>query len=120
LKARAIPLGAVFAIALTTGCQTPPRSHSSEATRTTHALRQEPLRAAACIARNVDRYRSPYSARIGPAEPPAVAEVIVGAREIVSVVRLFAAGGASTALVWTTPEPVYGRDELIAAMMEGC
>ena len=81
-------------------------------------MRLEPLRAAGCIARNVDRYRSPYSARIVPGTAPAMAEVIVTGRETVAVAQLFAAGDASTAVI--VSEPVHERDALVAAMVEGC
>ena len=101
------------------GCQAPappPRPH--ETARATFELRQEPLRAAACIARNVDRYRSPSSARIVPGAAPAVAQVIVSGREVVATAQLFISGGASTARVASAP--IDGRDELVAAMVDGC
>ena len=110
---------AVLAMALVSGCQAPAPSHPvAETARTTHSLREEPLRAAGCIARNIDRYRSPYSARIVPGTAPAIAEVIVAGREGVAVARLFAAGNASTAVI--VAEPVHERDALVAAMVEGC
>ena len=113
-----IACGAALVIALC-GCQAPaPPREASGPMHTTHAMRDEPLRAAACIARNVDRYRSPYSARIRPGAPPAIAEVIVSGREIVSSVQLHESGAASTAVIVT--QPVDRRDELVSAMIHGC
>jgi hypothetical protein len=83
-------------------------------------LRLEPLRAAACVAGNVDRYRTRYSARIRPGEAPAVAEVIVGAGAIVLTVQLLAAANGSSAVIRRTPERVIEIDELVAAAIAGC
>jgi hypothetical protein len=114
-----IAFGAVLAIVFTSGCEAPPPPReASGPTRVTHAMREEPLRASACIARNIDRYRTPYSARIRPGTAPAIAEVIVTGREIVSIVQLYESGDASTAVIVT--QPVDRRDELVAAMIEGC
>ena len=109
----------VAAMASFAGCQAPaPLAPASETTHATFELRDEPLRAAGCIARNVDRYRSPYSARIVAGVAPAVAQVIVSGREVVATAQLFVAGNASTAQVEAAP--IHGRDELVAAMVEGC
>ena len=117
MKAR-VRLGAVL-IAFGSGCQAPaPLPQPPETARATFHLREEPLRAAACIARNVDRYRSPYSARIVAGAAPVVAEVIVSGREVVATAQLFVAGDGSTARVESAP--VHGREELVAAMGGGC
>ena len=114
-----IAFGAALAFAFVSGCQAPaPTREPPGPTRVTHTMREEPLRAAACIARNVDRYRSPYSARIRPGTAPAIAEVIVSGREVVATVQLHESGEASTAVIVT--KPVDRRDELVAAMIEGC
>jgi hypothetical protein len=108
------------ALATIAGCQAPPIRQAPEATPTTHHLRQDPLRAAACIARNVDRYRSRYTAQIRAAQPPATAEVIIRGRETVALARVFAAGQASTVEISRTDEVAHGLDELIEAMLKGC
>src|SRR4051812_44934731 len=85
---------------LIASCSAPP-SAPPESPPLSFDLREEPLRAAACLARNVDRYRSPYSARIQPADAPAIAEVVVTGKDVVLVAQLFARENASTAVIRT-------------------
>ena len=113
---------AALALALLAGCQTITTSKSLIATgqRTQHTLRDEPHLAAVCIARNIDKHRSELAARIRPGVEPVVIEVHVSADEIVSLAQLLIQGEGSTAVIWTTPNPVYRGDELIATMIAGC
>ena len=113
---------AVLSLALLCACGTPPTPQASirAETRNVFSLRQEPHRAAVCIAGNVDRYRSPYSAQIRPGTAPAIVEVHVRGAEIVAIAKLLVAGDASTAEIWMTPQPLYDRDALVAAMIAGC
>ena len=108
--------GLFAATALLAGCQTTP---PPEALRT-FTLVNEPHRAAVCIARNLDRYRSPYSAQVVPGTAPAIAEVHVRGAHLVAVAKLFIAGDGSTASIWMTPEPLFDRDALASAMIAGC
>ena len=118
---RAVPSIAAFAAAaLIAGCEAPPHAPAASAFHGAHALRQEPLRAAACIARNVDRYRSPYSAQIVPGTAPAVAEVVIRAAEPAARARLVPAGTASVVEIEKIAEPLYGLDDLLATMTRGC
>jgi hypothetical protein len=111
---------ASLALALLTGCQSP-GSTLGESVRTTHTLRQEPHRAAVCVARNVDEKRkSAYTARIRPGIEPVLIEVRVDAERPVSIAQLLISGDGSKAVIWVTPDPPEDRDELIAAMIEGC
>jgi hypothetical protein len=109
-------------LALLAGCHVPltPQFVTHEGTRTTHTLRQETHLAAVCIARNIDSYRSPYSAQIRPGVAPVLVEVHVRGAQLVSIAALTPSGAGSTALIWMTPEPVYEREALVAAMVEGC
>ena len=117
---RSFSLYVLSSLALLAACQAPRVNTAPEALSTTRELRQEPLRAAACIARNVDRHRSPYSAQIRPANAPAIAEVVMRGSDTVAVATLFAAGAASVAEIHRTSDPAFGLDELIEAMVEGC
>jgi hypothetical protein len=103
---------------LIAACSAPPPA-PPESAPLSFDLREEPLRAAACIARNIDRYRSPYSASIRPGTAPAIAQVIVTGSDVVLVAQLFARAEASTAVI-TTPRAFYDRKTFIAAMLEGC
>src|SRR5687768_8764677 len=94
-SARALSVCAVTGVMLLAACQAPHVHTAPETVSTIRHLRQEPLRAAACIARNVDRYRSPYSAQIRPAAAPASAEVLIRGSDTVAIARLFSAGPAS-------------------------
>lgn len=109
-------------LVLLTGCHLPltPQSVTNVGTRTTHTLRREPHLAAVCIARNIDQYRSPYSAQIRPGVAPVLVEVHVRGAQLVSIAELTPSGAGSSALIWMTPEPVYEREALVAAMVEGC
>jgi hypothetical protein len=113
---------AVVAVALLGGCQAPLATQpvAREGTRSAHTLRLEPHLAAVCIARNVDRYRSPYSAQIQPGVAPVLVEVQVRGARLVSVAELTASGEGSHAVIWMSPEPVYEWEALVAAMVEGC
>lgn len=83
-------------------------------------LRSEPHRAALCIARNVDGYRSPYTAHIREAAPPALVEVEVRGRESVAVVDLLEENDGSLARIRRISSHGYGVDELLAAILTGC
>ena len=111
-----------LAVSLITACQSPPTLQSTvgRASRTTHTLRQEPHRAAICIARNVDRDKSGYIARIRQGTAPALVEVDVRAQEPIALAQLLVSGDGTTAVIWMTANPVYRGEELIAAMIEGC
>jgi hypothetical protein len=113
---------AAVALALLAGCQTPlaPQPVAREGTRSAHSLRLEPHLAAVCIARNVDQYRSPYSAEIRPGVSPALVEVQVRGARLVSVAELTASGEGSRASIWMSAGPVYEWEALVAAMVEGC
>ena len=117
-------LGAAIALALAllTGCQTAvtPKITVEETTRSTHVLRQEPHRAAACIARNIDRHRSALLAQIRPGAAPVLIEVHVRADELVALAQLLIAGEGSTALIWMTPDPRYRNDGLVQGMIADC
>jgi hypothetical protein len=117
---RAAPLVCASTLAaLLAACASAPIA-PRETAPTTHALREEPLRAAACIARNVDRYPSRYSAQIVPGEAPAIAAVIIRGARRVATARLMAAGPASVVEIERTAEPLFGLDELLEAMVLGC
>jgi transposase len=111
-----------IALALLTGCQTvmTPRSIIDQGTRSTHALHEEPHRAAVCMARNIDRRMSALTAQIRPGISPVLVEVHVRAGEIVSLAHFLISGDGSTAVIWTTSDPLYHRDDLIGAMIAGC
>jgi hypothetical protein len=113
---------AAVAVALLAGCQAPLATQpvAREGTRSAHTLRLEPHLAAVCIAANVDKYRSPYSAQIRPGVAPALVEVQVRGARLVAVAELTAAGEGSHASIWISPEPVYEWEALVAAMVEGC
>jgi hypothetical protein len=113
---------AAVAFALLAGCQAPVASPSriDEGTRTAHTLRLEPHLAAVCIAGNVDKHRSPYSAQIRRGVEPVLVEVQVRGARLVAVAELTASGEGGHASIWMSAEPVYEREALIAAMVEGC
>ena len=110
------------AVVLLAACQTPltPKSIVDQDIRTTHTLRQEPHRAAVCIARNMDWHSSGLDARIRAGTDPVLVEVHVSADELVALTHLLISGKGSTAVIWMTPNPRYRREDLIAAMIEGC
>jgi hypothetical protein len=113
---------AAVALALLGGCQAPLATQpvAREGTRIAHTLRLEPHLAAVCIAANVDKHRSPYSAQIRPGVAPVLVEVQVRGARLVAVAELTAAGEGSHAVIWMSPEPVYEWEALVAAMVEGC
>jgi hypothetical protein len=107
-------------LVLLCGCHgtTAPTSTTHEGTRTVHVLRQEPHRAAVCIARNIDNHRPAYTARIRQGVEPVLIEVHVSADEPVSLAQLLIEGEGSRALIWLTPHRL--ADDLIATMIAGC
>ena len=111
-----------LALALLMGCETAVTRKATvdETTRSTHMLRQEPHRAAACIARNIDRHRTALLAQIRPGAAPVVIEVHVRADELVALAELLIAGEGSTAVIWMTPDPRYRNDGLVQTMIAGC
>lgn len=110
------------ALVLLAACQTPITAKSivDEGTRTSHTLRQEPHRAAVCIARNMDRHSSGLDARIRAGTDPVLVEVHVSADELVALTHVLISGKGSTAIIWMTPNPRYRSEDLIAAMISGC
>jgi hypothetical protein len=110
------------ALVLLSGCQSPlaPKAGAGEGTRTTHVLREEPHRAAVCIARNVDKHASGYSASIRQGVAPALVHVEVRGEQAVLLARLLVEGGGSIAEIWTAPDSPGRRDALTAIMIDGC
>jgi hypothetical protein len=110
------------ALVLLAACQTPltARSIVDQGIRTTHTLRQEPHRAAVCIARNMDQHSSGLDARIRAGTDPVLVEVHIRADELVALTHLLISGKGSAAVIWTTPNRAYPREDLIAAMISGC
>jgi hypothetical protein len=94
-------------------------THSEDAHRSTHTLRQEPHRAAVCIARNVDR-RDGLDARIRQGREPVLVEVHVSAGVPVALAQLVIAGDGSTAIIATASDLRESREELVSAMIGGC
>jgi hypothetical protein len=109
-------------VALAAGCQTSttPASILDRGTRTVHTLREEPHRAAACVARNLDRHSSGYDARIREGVEPVLVEVHVSAQQLVALAQFLIAGEGSTAVIRTMPDLRDVRDAMVAAMIEGC
>ncbi|MGZ5091985.1 MAG: hypothetical protein ACXWCY_12830 [Burkholderiales bacterium] len=97
-----------------------PKSIIEEGTRTPHPLRQEPHRAAVCVARNIDAYKHGLTAQIRQGVEPVLVEVHVRADEVVALAQFLIVGERSTAVIWTMRNTVYRTDELIAAMIDGC
>ena len=108
-------------LALLSGCHVMTTSTSSDlrGTRTAHLLRQEPHRAAVCIARNIDNHKPAYTARIRQGVAPVLIEVHVVEDELVSLAQLSIEGDGSTAVIWMTPNRVIA-DDLIPTMIAGC
>lgn len=109
---------AALALALLAGCQTlmPP----TERTHSSHTLRQEPHRAAVCIARNIDRLGSGYVARIRQGVEPVLVEIDVHRGRPVALAQLLILGDGSTARIRITPDPPVDHDGLVADMIAGC
>jgi hypothetical protein len=114
--------GAGVLLALLAACQSPsaPKSLVDEGTPTRHTLREEPHRAAVCIARNIDRHGRGYTARIQQSPAPALIEVDVRAERPVSLARVFVEGEGSVVEIWMTADAPNDREALIAAMIAGC
>jgi hypothetical protein len=113
---------AALALTLAGACHTPLNAVSivEEGLRTTHALRQEPHRAAVCVARNIDRHSARLNARIREGVAPALIEVHVSTDELVALAQFFVRDGGSTAVVWTAPYAPDTPNVLVAAMVAGC
>jgi hypothetical protein len=105
--------------ALLQACESPPPVAEPAPSAVKH-LRNEPHRAAVCVARNVDSYRSPYTAHIRQGTPPALVEVEVRGRESVAVVEFLEENDGSAARIRRPPAPAHGVDELIEAVLTGC
>ena len=110
-----------LALAVLSGCHTTttPASSPLSGTRTVHTLRQEPHRAAVCIARNIDSRRPAYTARIRQGVEPVLIEVHVSADALISLAQLLIDGAGSVAVIWTTSGRVIA-DDLIPTMIAGC
>jgi hypothetical protein len=115
-------VAAGLSFALMTACQTAvtPKSTTEEGTRSTHTLREEPHRAAVCVARNIDEYKHGFTARILQGAAPVLVEVHVRADEVIALAQFLILGEGSTVLIWTARNTLYRSDELIAAMIAGC
>jgi hypothetical protein len=87
--------------------------------RSTHTLRQEPHRAAVCIARNVDR-RGGLDARIRQGRDPVLVEVHISAGVPVALAQLVIAGDGSAAIIATASDLRESREELVNVMIGGC
>lgn len=103
-------------------CQWPAMAQSiiDEGTRTMHALREEPHRAAVCVARNLDRHSGGFTSQIRQGTEPALVEIQVRAVEVAALAHFLLARQGSTAVIWTTPERALEREVLVAAMLQGC
>jgi hypothetical protein len=108
------------ALTLLTGCQTPLTSKSivDEGSRSEHALRQEPHRAAVCMARNIDRNRRELTAHIRQGSAPALVEVDVRAERLVALARFLVSEEGSVALIWIDPRDA--NEALLHVMIDGC
>ena len=113
---------ACASLALLTACQAPlPAEQSAvEETHTVHLLRQEPHRAAICIARNTDKYRGRVTATIREGAAPALVDVAVSEKQPVALVRLFVEPEGSRAEVAMAPLTPERQNAWIAAMLDGC
>lgn len=109
-------------LVLLAACQGPlPAEQSAvEETQTVHLLRQEPHRAAVCIARNTDRYRGRVIATISEGVAPALVDVAVSEKQPVALVRLFVEDTGSRAEVAMAPLTIERQNAWISVMLEGC
>lgn len=96
------------------------QSITDDGTRTMHALRLEPHRAAVCVARNLDRRASRYTAQIRQGVEPALVEIDIRAAELAALAQFLLAREGSTAVIYTMAAQTGEREELVAAMIEGC
>ena len=115
---------ACMAVTLLAGCQTAtiPTSLVSPGRETTHTLSEEPHRAAVCVARNIDRHKSGFTAHIREGVAPALVQVDVRADELIARAQFLVSrnGSGSVAVIWMTSNALYPGDELLAAMIAGC
>ena len=107
---------------LLAGCATAPpeKSVAENGLKSSHEVRLDPLRAAACVATNVDKKRPALDARIRPGHHPVSAEVHVSATKPIVLAQVLASNAGSTVVIFTAPELGQPREELVAAMLEGC
>ena len=86
--------------------------------RSDRTLRQEPHRAAVCVARNVDRNEPELTARIREGVAPALVEVHLYADRLIALARFGLAGDGSTASIWVDPR--YSGSALADLITQGC
>jgi hypothetical protein len=113
----------LVAAVLLAGCETTPRQKSpmERGIESKHELRQEPHRAAVCVARNIDEKRKALNARVRQGREPVLIEVPVFATgHLIALAQFVISGEGSIAVIWTTPELAQPRDELVAVMIQGC
>jgi len=110
----------VVAVAALAACQTMTESPAETGLRSTHALRQEPHRAAVCVARNLDAHPAGFTSRIREGTAPGLIEVHVTRGAPVALVQFVVRDAGSTAAVTTATQFDIRRDEFIAAILAGC
>ena len=108
--------------ALLAACETtPPQKFiPGHALKSSHEVRLDPLRAAACLARNIDSKRPALDARIRPGHHPVSAEVHISSAKPIVLAQVLASTPGSTVVIFTAPELGQPREELVTAMLEGC
>ena len=107
---------AACALIVVNACETVPPSADQPA-RTTHTLREEPHRAAVCVARNVDAYPDKLDARIRPGVEPVLIEVhVTAAAAPIALAQFYVEGAGSRAVV----EMPRRNEKLLTAMIAGC
>ena len=109
-------------ITLTAACETAPpqKSIAEQGLKSSHEVRLDPLRAAACLATNIDKKRPGLDARIRPGHHPVSAEVHVSSAKPIVLAQVLASNPGSTVVIFTAPELGQPREELVTAMLEGC
>lgn len=110
---------AVIAVVVLAGCQTPQDVRSS-GERSVHDLKLPPERAAYCMARNIENYRTLYNPTVRPFGASGY-EVVVrfGGDHTGFVAQLEPNGAGSRATVWTLGY-MFDRLGARAAMVGGC
>ena len=113
---------ALSLLVLLAACETVPplRPVPEHGLRSSHELKLDPLRAAACMARNIDTKRPALEARIRPGHHPVSAEVHVSASRPIVLAQVLASDAGSTVVIFTADELGQPREELVTAMLEGC